>query len=243
MITNKELDDIIFKEREKSYGAYYLRRRYRRFVLFSFLMAILIVGIPLLILILPYLDKDRDSEWKSVTMEEFNRIDSLEFIPPPPSREVEVKKETKRFMVVDSVKQVTYKNRATAIDSTQKTSTDTTQFGNNESQKKNSNNFYVLIEKMPEFPGGTDAFNQYIAQNLHIEPYLKTKNLSGTVTISFSINKLGAVTDVRIINSLDSVVDRNVLNLFAHMPNWSPALSEGKPIKIQFVIPVNVSAQ
>ena len=48
-------------------------------------------------------------------------------------------------------------------------------------------------------------FNQYITQNLNIEPYLKTKNLSGTVTISFSINKLGAVTDVRIINSLDSV--------------------------------------
>lgn len=243
MITNKELDDIIFKEREKSYGAYYLRRRYRRFVLFSFLMAILIVGIPLLILILPYLNNDRDSEWKSVTMEEFNRIDSLEFIPPPPLQEVELKKETKRFIVVDSVKQVAYKNRTTAIDSTQKASTDTTQFGNNEGEKKNNNTFYVLIEKMPEFPGGTDAFNQYITQNLNIEPYLKTKNLSGTVTISFSINKLGAVTDVRIINSLDSVVDRNVLNLFAHMPNWSPALSDGKPIKIQFVMPVNVSAQ
>lgn len=236
---DKELDEIIFKDREKGYGAFYLRRYHRWILLFSLWLSIVLVCIPLAILYFQNLSSHDLSEIKSVTLEEFNHLDSLEFMPPPQMLQVELKADAKRFKVTDSIVAQDPK-KATLIDST-KTAADTTQIGNENGAKKNSDSFYVFVEQMPEFPGGQEAFNDYVTKKMDLSSYLKTRQLSGTVTISFTVNKLGAVADVKIVNSLDAVVDNSILSLFQTMPNWKPAMTEGKPIKVQFVMPINVS--
>jgi len=238
---DKELDEIIFAKREKNYGAFYLRRMHRWFLLLGLWFAIILVCVPVVLMFLPYLSSHEIDDIKTVTLEEFNHLDSLDFIPPPPMQQVELESDAKRFVISDTIKKYTQKDKPILVDST-KTASDTTQIGNNDGVKKNVESFYVYIEQMPEFPGGPDAFNRYITMKLDLTSYLKAKNLSGTVTVSFTINKLGAVTDVKIVNSLDSIVDNAVLSLFQTMPNWKPATTEGKPVKIQFVMPVNVSA-
>lgn len=240
MIDN-ELDEIIFAEREKGYGAFYLRKRHRRIVLFSLVLAVILIGTPVTLMFLPYLSSHDATDWKSVTLEEFNKLDSLEYLPPPPLIQVELQLDAKRFDVADSVPETIIRPKITALRDSSRKASDSTKMGNNEGEKKNAESLYVFVEQMPEFPGGADALNTYITNRLDLNSYIKTRKLSGTVTVSFCINKLGAVTDVKIVNSFDTVVDRGVDNLFRNMPNWKPAIADGKPIKLQFVMPVNVS--
>ena len=54
------LEDIVFKNRNKEYGSYYLRKKYRRFVTISLIAGILLIGVVVAYpLINAYINKER----------------------------------------------------------------------------------------------------------------------------------------------------------------------------------------
>lgn len=90
----------------------------------------------------------------------------------------------------------------------------------------------------PQFPGGFEAMQEFIATHIK-QPRGKRHN--GIVTVHFTINKKGAVEDVRIERSLDAVCDREALRVIGLMPNWRPAQAGERPVKSAISVPIRFS--
>lgn len=89
------------------------------------------------------------------------------------------------------------------------------------------------------FPGGNDLLIKYISQNLKYPESAAGKGIQGRVVIRFVINEDGDIEDIEVVKSLNRECDVEALRVVKSLPRWNPAISDGKPIKIFFTIPIS----
>lgn len=96
----------------------------------------------------------------------------------------------------------------------------------------NSDLKYSAVEVQPEYPGGIEALDKYIRKNLH------TGGEVGTVKISFIVERDGGVTDIRAIQGISEKADLEAIRVIAEMPKWKPGMQGGRPVRVNYTIPV-----
>jgi len=95
---------------------------------------------------------------------------------------------------------------------------------------------FVVSEEMPEFPGGMEAMNKFINENLR---YPKTNgSFEGRIFVGFVVEKDGSLTNFKIIRSVAPILDEEALRVVKSMPKWIPGKLRGKAVRVQHQIPV-----
>jgi TonB family protein len=94
-------------------------------------------------------------------------------------------------------------------------------------------------DKIPEFPGGTPALNQYFSTNLQYPTAATRAHVSGIVLVSFTVTKDGAIKDIVIDKGLGFGCDAEAIKLISKMPTWNPALKDGQPVDAKCSLPVS----
>lgn len=92
------------------------------------------------------------------------------------------------------------------------------------------------VETKPEFPGGMDAFYNYLEANIK-HPDL-TKPLHGTVEVGFTIEANGDVSNAEIVKGLNAAYNTEALRVIGSMPDWKPAEQDGKPVPCRLQMPM-----
>lgn len=106
-------------------------------------------------------------------------------------------------------------------------------------KKVDNDSIYQIVEQMPEFPGGIDKLATYISENIKYPEAAKEKGVSGRVFISFVIEKDGAVSNVEVARGIGKECDDEAVRVVKAMPKWKPGLMKGKPVRVNYMLPVN----
>jgi len=97
---------------------------------------------------------------------------------------------------------------------------------------------YTIVEVMPEFPGGENERNRFLAQNI-IYPNLAAENgIEGTVYVSFVVDKAGDIRNVKILRGIGGGCDEEAVRVVKRMPKWKPGTQNGKPVNVLFNMPI-----
>jgi periplasmic protein TonB len=96
-------------------------------------------------------------------------------------------------------------------------------------------------EVAPEFPGGTEAWMNYLRRMLRVPDDLESGDRK-TVKVKFVVNINGEVTDVEIIQSAGLVFDKEVIRVISKMPNWKAGKQKGKAVAVYFTQPVTFTS-
>lgn len=101
-----------------------------------------------------------------------------------------------------------------------------------------NDSIYQIVEVMPEFPGGSAAMMNYLSKNIKYPEEAKEKGISGRVFLSFVIEKDGSVSDVKVARGIGKVCDDEAVRVVKAMPNWKPGLMKGKPVRVNYMLPI-----
>ena len=111
-----------------------------------------------------------------------------------------------------------------------------------DSQKKNISSVgtpkMVVIEQMPEFPGGEANLLRFIGSNLKYPESAQKAKIQGTVILRFVVNKEGKVEHGEIIRSLSPDCDREALRIVNLLPTWIPGKQDGKNVAVWYTLPL-----
>lgn len=102
---------------------------------------------------------------------------------------------------------------------------------------------FFQLEEKPEFPGGNAALLAYLQKNTHYPQIAKENDIQGTVYVGFVIDKDGSVSDVKILRSVDPYLDEEALRVVRSMPKWKPGKQRGKPVRVQYQVPIKFVLQ
>ncbi len=96
---------------------------------------------------------------------------------------------------------------------------------------------YKVCEKMPEFPGGEKALENYLSITMD-SPTGAVKLQSPVV--QFVVNTDGSVNNVKIVKSTGNAeIDKGVIKYVSIMPKWTPGTQSGKKVRVELTRPFN----
>jgi len=242
----ENLDEIVFENRNKEYGAYELRKRYKKNVTKSLMVAFLVLiftaGTPFIMALKNRHTNNLVDETVSVNLMDVKAPEDEPPPPPPPPPPAEMEKQVKFTapVVVDSVDEkvemaTTEEQVATTVNEEVTEVVETNEVIKEEEEVIN---FYVIEEK-PMFPGGEEAMMKWIGSEVKYPEIAKENGITGKVFVQFCINKDGKVVDVQILRGVDPYLDKEAVRVVSNMPSWTPGKQRGKAVKVSFQLPIN----
>lgn len=108
-----------------------------------------------------------------------------------------------------------------------------------EKKSDNSDVVYTVVDKEAEYPGGIEAMNRFLAQNIIYPTLAKQKNIQGKVLISFIIEKNGSISNIKVIKDIGEGCGEEGMRIVKLMPKWKPAQQKSEPVRQQFVLPIS----
>jgi TonB family protein len=93
--------------------------------------------------------------------------------------------------------------------------------------------------KEPEFPGGGDALNIWLSENIIYNAMAQRQGIEGTVEVQFNVSETGKISDIKIIKSVHKLLDMEAIRLIKSMPDWVPGSTKGMPSGDVFTMPIH----
>lgn len=102
---------------------------------------------------------------------------------------------------------------------------------------------FTVVESMPEFPGGDAARMKFLQENIKYPQLARESGIQGTVYVTFVVETDGRVTDVRVLRGIGGGCDEEAVRVIQAMPRWNPGKQRGKPVRVQFNMPIRFTLQ
>lgn len=96
---------------------------------------------------------------------------------------------------------------------------------------------YQIVEKKPEFPGGEVGLLKFLASIKYPEE-ARNKGIQGIVRVKFTVDLTGKVVNPEIVEGAHEILDNAAINHVKNMPDWTPGMQKGKPIKVAYTMPI-----
>ncbi|MBP6230748.1 MAG: energy transducer TonB, partial [Paludibacteraceae bacterium] len=100
------------------------------------------------------------------------------------------------------------------------------------------NRIHVVVERMPEFPGGEAAMNQFIARNIRYPIIAQENGIQGRVVCQFVVNTDGKIVDAVVVRGVEESLDKEALRVIKAMPPWTPGRQGGKNVRVKYTLPI-----
>ncbi len=267
----RSMDDIVFEGRNKSYGAFQLRRLYdknmTRAMIVGGLLFLLAVSTPQIIrLIKGFLpEKENELIMKEVTLAEPPPIDpkkpppppppevkpppikdQIKFVPPVVKKDEEVQEEEPPPPTIDELKDKeiateTKKGEEGGVDASL-TEPDNPPAPPVLEEPKEEEPF-SYVEQMPTFPDGTEAMYKYIYDKIKYPAIARENGISGQVIVQFVVSKEGDIQKARVVRGIGGGCNEEALRVVNDMPRWKPGKHNGRAVPVTFTLPIKFVLQ
>jgi periplasmic protein TonB len=97
---------------------------------------------------------------------------------------------------------------------------------------------FTIVEKMPEFPGGDEARIKFLGENIKYPQMAKESGIQGTVYVTFVVEGNGAISNVKVLRGIGGGCDEEAIRVVKIMPKWKSGEQRGKPVRVQFNMPI-----
>jgi periplasmic protein TonB len=264
LINNQQkLNDVIFANRNQTYGAYAIRSAYGNTIFKS--ISFMMLGFGSIILTAYYLSNRNNQGDKNEGVGQLMPDTAIYTVTPfktlpPPEKETASKEKpaartpeetpTTSTMVSETA---TVEAKGVLNDATVAAVTSTvgidggtgaSSFSTVGTGDKPDTAIVAIahlyeVDKGPEFEGGLAALYRFLSNHLQYPRPASDAGKEGTVHVKFVVDETGKVTRLSLLNTLGYGLDDEAIRVVSIIPKFkSPAIMKGKPVKSYFQLPI-----
>lgn len=105
-------------------------------------------------------------------------------------------------------------------------------------KSKQDGEIFLVVEKHPEFVGGSSKFYQYVGQEIRYPLEARKNDIEGTVNVQFIIEKDGSISDVKAIDGIGYGCDEEAIRVVQNAGTFQPGVQRGKPVQVRMTLPI-----
>lgn len=268
-ISGNDFLDILFKGRNKDYGAYELRRKYdkrvRNAIMGTASIALVIIGgYTVSNHLMASVTVTRPAPPPVTTLRLIEPIEKMPTPQPPvlPSSNPAPLKPTIRATTLTIVrdnqvspddepprldemvnKAIGVSNTAGDVDGVDAPSLLGPGTGVVEipvAKERDPDEIFRFVEIPPSFPGGVEALAKYLGNNIRYPHVAAENGIEGIVVVQFVVDREGNVNEVKVITpAKGGGLEQEASRVIKAMPKWKPGKQNGRYVSVLYSIPVN----
>ena len=98
---------------------------------------------------------------------------------------------------------------------------------------------FQLVEEKPKFQGGdANDFTRWVNSRLQYPEIAKENGVQGRVTLQFTVNADGSVSNVKVLRGVDPSLDQEAVRVVSSSPKWTPGRQRDRAVKVTYTFPV-----
>lgn len=98
---------------------------------------------------------------------------------------------------------------------------------------------FQLVEEKPSFNGGdANEFSKWVGQHMQYPEIAKENGVQGRVTLQFTVEANGAITNVRVVRGVDPSLDKEAVRVVSSSPKWKPGKQRDRAVRVTYTFPV-----
>jgi protein TonB len=241
------LDELAFEGRNKAYGAYYLRKRYIRYLLYSFTIGILVLSLAISVSWayyffepIPLVEGEVMYEVEYYTMSEPPDDATSELAQAFAKQEQAIEQTP---VVVDSIRSEKPKPPEEPVqkpeDESANTDTAATSGGSGLGEGiGNDTGIASDFDVYPRYPGGDEARLFYLRRQVKYPEAAMKALIQGVVKVTFVVEVDGTITHVEVANRIGGGCDEEAIRVTKEMPRWEPAKRKGRAVRVVVRMPI-----
>lgn len=244
-------EDVVFENRNKSYGAYFLRRAYAQRLLLGLGVTVAVMALLL------FWQKQFPQETINVAVPPPLTGGGLRPYPPPPierkkpaqATSHQQKKSQSNRSVLVTTNEIVEKEQVTALE--EFISGEDFEIGPVGTPEGTGTTLSLpepevliretpldIAEVMPQYQGGLEAMMKFIQKKIRYPRVPRQMGIDGTVYVRFVVNGDGTITDVEILRGVHPDYDREAMRVISMLPAWKGGSHNGRPVSVRMVLPI-----
>ena len=250
--------DVVFEGKNKSYGAYDLRKKSAKTALIALLVGSLLFSFAIaapgifgkLFDGLANNDDTIDQKITTVKLPPKEKPKDDLLPPPPPPPKVDQVKFVKPVVaktdevVEEPPKVKELENKKTGAETLKgdpDADVNITPPGNGDKAVVEDNTIYnsAGIEVKPDFPGGIEKFYKFVGNNFQVPD---EEGLKGKIYVQFVVEKDGSLTDIKILRDIGFGTGKEAERVLRKCPKWAPGEQNGKKVRCTYQLPISIQA-
>jgi periplasmic protein TonB len=242
------LNDLAFFGRNKSYGSYYLRKKYLKYLLISLLIGsvLFLTGVFFPFFLYYFQGSDLNIDMNVMYSVEYDFIQSpdndLSALASLPKQESETPQVP---VIADSVPETKVKKQEEIKPEEEKkdeANQDSSAEGKNRSLhgpgSGEETGIYTTLDVFPRYPGGDLSRLTFLRNNIRYPEAAQKSGLQGVVMVVFVIETDGSVSTVQVTKGIGAGCDEEAIRVTKLMPQWEPGRRSGKPVRVMVRMPI-----
>jgi protein TonB len=97
----------------------------------------------------------------------------------------------------------------------------------------------IGLDEMPTPVGGESAWAKFLNRNLRFPAIPQEQQISGRVILSFVIEKDGSLSNIEVVRSAGYGFDEEAVRVLKLAKPWKPGKQNGQPVRVKYNIPIN----
>lgn len=253
--------DIVFDGRNKSYGAYQLRKSNTKTSVKALVIGSILFGLavstPLILSLFPdSSDAEIDTDIKITAIKlppkqekpkenlpppppPAPKVDQVKFVKPVVAKAEEITEEPPKIVEMKDKKigAETVKGNPDAVLTVEPVGTGKAAVV----EEAPDNQIYNTagIEVKPDFPGGIDKFYKFVGNNYQAP---EEEGLKGKVYVTFVVEKDGSLTDIKVIRDIGYGTGKEAIRVLKKCPKWTPGEQNGKKVRVLYSLPITIQS-
>jgi len=102
-----------------------------------------------------------------------------------------------------------------------------------------SNAPFTFVENMPEPIGGAAAWSKFLNKNLKYPTMAVDERIQGKVWVSFIVEKDGHLSNIVVERGLGYGTTEEAIRVLKMAPAWKPGIQNGQPVRVRYTLPIN----
>ena len=257
-LLNNHWLEIVFEGRNKSYGAYDLRKSVTKNTTRAFIIGtvifVILVSIPTIMRMIPDKTDETTLDEKITAVKlppkKEKPKENLPPPPPPPPKVDQVKfvkpvvakadEVVEEIAVIKDIKDKNIGKETIKGDPDAELTVEPVGTGVAAVVEEDNTVYNTAgIEVKPDFPGGMDKFNAFVAKNYQAP---EEEGLKGKVYVTFVVEKDGSLTDIKVLRDIGYGTGKEAIRVLNKCPKWTPGEQNGKKVRCTFSLPISIQS-
>ncbi len=99
---------------------------------------------------------------------------------------------------------------------------------------------YTHIALKPAYPDGIQSLMKYVGKKYKYPREAVRHRIGGFVILSFVVDKIGKVTDVKILEDLGYGTGEEAVRVLKETKDWQPGIMRGVPVRVTYQLPISL---
>ncbi len=249
-IPTESLTELVFRNRNRDYGSFQLRRQYLKTLVISTGIGI---SLYLLFVVIPFVIYMIQDVRMDLEMEYIYEVEYMPFTPPEDIALVEMAKahatppeEKQLAPVITDIRTPEEELQPVQEDvvsqDVEPEESDKASYGTRGEeigrQANTDTAIATTIDVYPRYPGGDEARLYYLRRHVSYPKEAVDNAIQGVVMVVFVIEADGSLTNVKILQGIGGGCDEEAVRVTREMPRWNPGKRSGRPVRVMVKMPI-----